>query len=83
MGKELWFKRKTYGWGWQPANMKGWMATLIYILSVALYPIIARTRGTEMRLYLFFPIAFLLTCIFIMVCILKGEKPRWQWGKKD
>ncbi len=25
---EIWFKRKTYGWGWTPANAKGWAALL-------------------------------------------------------
>ena len=33
--KQLWFKAKTYGYGWYPVTWQGWLVILIYVLGVA------------------------------------------------
>lgn len=30
---------------------------------------------------LFFGYIVILVAVLIIVCLLKGEKPRWRWGK--
>jgi hypothetical protein len=29
-----WFKPKTYGWGWTPANLKGWLTTIALVIFI-------------------------------------------------
>lgn len=32
--KKLWFKRKTYGWGWTPVAWQGWLVIVLYVLFI-------------------------------------------------
>ncbi len=84
--KEVWFKRKTYGWGWTPATWQGWAITLMYIVLLILSALtIDENSPTREVVFTFvFPIV-LLTVAFFRIAYKKGEKPRWQWGedKKD
>ena len=74
-----WFKAKTYGWGWGLANTwQGWLTYAGYVAlvaaSAALFP---PGRG---------PLAFALavgglTAALVGICFLKGEPPRWRWGR--
>jgi hypothetical protein len=34
--KTPWFKPKTIGWGWVPANTKGWLVILTFVTFVAI-----------------------------------------------
>ena len=82
MGKrdqdEFWFPRKSYGWGWGlPLRWQGWLVLLGFIglmmLSTWVFP-------PDQR-----PLAFGLSLaadsvLLIVICWLKGERPRWQWG---
>ncbi len=82
--KGYWFKRKLYGWGWVPALWQGWAATLIYILSlVYLFMRIDENSHSISDTFIDMAVPFLvLTGLFILVCYLKGQKPRWQWGEE-
>lgn len=71
-----WFKRKIYGWGWTPANKKGWAVIGIY---TALAVLLAVTQTTNMFVVPF----ILLTVLLIVVCYKTGEKPKWMWGKEN
>ena len=77
---KIWFKRKTYGWGWTPATWEGWVAVLVYIVIVI--GLVLRLDPTETTL----PIrTFLLplgiaTVLLLALSWYKGESPRWQWG---
>ncbi len=82
--KEFWFVRKTYGWGWTPATWQGWLVLLVYILfiiwnswSVDMY-----TRSVHAVNLSLLPRTLLATAILLVICYLKGETPKWQWGKK-
>jgi uncharacterized membrane protein len=33
--QDPWFKPKTIGWGWVPANYKGWLVILAFVIFVA------------------------------------------------
>ena len=35
----------------------------------------------EFIVYRFLPQVFGLTLMLLIICFLKGEKPRWRWGK--
>jgi L-threonylcarbamoyladenylate synthase len=80
--KKLWFRRKTYGYGWTPVSWEGWAALAVYIaLNVfAFLAVDAREHSASDTLINFAPRFLLLTLIFYIVAFCTGEKPRWQWG---
>jgi len=82
MDKKLWFRAKKYGWGWTPVTWQGWLATGLYTLAIAIIVAVIGD-GFESRggVTTFFFLLFLITLPFIYICIEKGEKPRWRWGK--
>lgn len=80
--KPLWFKAKTYGWGWYPAAWQGWVVLLVYVVLVVLFvsTIDERSPLRELVFTCVLPVT-LLTATLIRVCYATGEKPRWRWGK--
>lgn len=81
--KTLWFKRKTYGYGWTPATWQGWVIVVTYIVLVGLIANRGKfyTDRADVLGGIVIPIV-LLTAALIATSVLKGERPRWQWGKK-
>lgn len=77
MDKKIWFKRKLYGWGWTPCTWQGWLVLLVWIV---LFVSLAYTMDHEWIKNLTF--VFIMTAILLFICYKKGEKPRWQWGKR-
>lgn len=83
--KNLWFKRKLYGFGWTPAKWQGWLTIAIFVALM-----IGNTiRFSKNASYLVdtVPVGFIiqtviLVILLIVVCYVKGEKPGWQWGNK-
>ena len=84
--KKLWFKAKRYGWGWYPATIEGWAVTIGYVLVFIVAEIIlARKIVAEPSLndlFVYGVLVVVATTIIILICIKKGEKPRWRWGDK-
>jgi hypothetical protein len=86
--KRLWFKNKTYGYGWVPVTWEGWVAMLVYaigmifivrnILALVEYD---RFRGVWVAISM--GRIALLTLALLIVARWKGEKPGWHWGKRD
>jgi len=78
----MWFKRKTYGWGWTPASWQGWLVIALYTTLILLLSFIVPKASTlpEILLTFFLPLS-LLSLLLIYICYKTGEKPRWQWGK--
>lgn len=72
-----WFKRKTYGWGWVPATWQGWLVLLIWAIVFAF-----STRQLDHEWLKNVAVVIISVIILIVICFKKGEKPRWQWGKK-
>lgn len=83
LGMRLWFKNKTYGWGWTPATWEGWLVLAVFIglfaWNVAVFGgwAIAPTNA-EVAWYLV-RVGLLVTAL-LLVCYKKGEKPGWHWG---
>jgi peptidoglycan/LPS O-acetylase OafA/YrhL len=84
MTDRIWFKAKTYGWGWTPASWQGWAVTiadLVFVLGwgvyLATHPALA--RRPDFLLIALAPIVA-AALILIVICWLKGERPRWRWG---
>lgn len=87
--KKLWFKNKTYGWGWTPASKEGWWVTFIFLIlytisAISFASIIEQSAHVAVG-YLALYIGWMLavTFVFITICFKMGEKPRWKWGKKS
>ena len=77
--EKKWFRRKLYGWGWTPITWQGWLVVVIGItIGVAGIHIgeIDDAPGAALVGIL------LMTAIILVFGFWKGEKPRWQWGKK-
>ncbi len=76
--EKFWFRRKSFGWGWTPATVEGWLSMGLYILLVvAISPL--REHYPEA----FYSIVLVATGVIIALCCFKGEPPRWQWGRRD
>ncbi|HTK39211.1 MAG TPA: hypothetical protein VL325_12015 [Pyrinomonadaceae bacterium] len=80
-GKKYWFPAKRYGWGWGvPHTWQGWCALLLYVLAVCFAIFILDPAEHPFR---FFASLFASTSLFIAICWIKGEPPRWRWGGTD
>jgi hypothetical protein len=76
--KQIWFPAKKYGWGWgPPCTWQGWvvMAAWLVLLGGGGFLIAPRSVGS----FVFY--AVILSIGLFSVCLTKGEKPRWRWGK--
>ncbi len=85
MAKQIWFKRKTYGWGWTPATWQGWAVIGIYTGAVisSFLKSDENSHSASDTLFSFIPMTILLTLILLAITYLTGEKPSWQWGNKE
>lgn len=80
--KNLWFKRKMFGWGWTPVTWQGWAVIAVYALAMIAFAFtIDENSPTREVFFTFIFPATLLTVLLIRICYRKGESPRWQWGK--
>ncbi len=76
--KQFWFPTKTYGWGWGPPNCwQGWVVLAVYAVLVC-----GGAFLVPEDVILFVAYAVFLTIVLTVVCWIKGEKPRWRWGKE-
>lgn len=84
MKNKLWFRRKTYGWGWTPISWQGWLVTFATILIPLAIRLIMKAYGFEKPVQYFYTFASIPIVFMglILVCFRYGEKPRWQWGIK-
>lgn len=77
MKNNLWFKRKTYGYGWTSTTWQGWAIIVVWLISF--YLVITGINSELVKLVSI----LILTGILIFVSYKKGERPRWQWGEKE
>ncbi|CAB3777739.1 hypothetical protein LMG28688_00424 [Paraburkholderia caffeinitolerans] len=76
---DYWFRAKRYGWGWGlPTRWQGWVVLLVYF---ALIGATIRFAPPDQHLAVFFSLIALFSVALVAVCWLKGEPPRWRWGK--
>jgi len=75
--KKIWFKRKLYGWGWTPITWQGWFVVVFYVFFV-----ISGLVDLDHESFKNLLVIILATILLLYICYKKGEKPRWQWGKR-
>jgi len=76
-----WFPAKRYGWGWGfPAT---WQGRVVIAGYAALIGAGAFVISPSMRPALFVAYLIFLTLVLIAICRVKGEPPRWRWGKRN
>jgi hypothetical protein len=79
--QDYWFPAKTYGWGWGlPVKWQGW---LVFIGYFALQYLGIQHFKAQHNVKGLFVYLLLVTGLFILTVVLKGERPTgWRWGKK-
>lgn len=79
--KKLWFKRKTYGWGWYPVAWQGWLVLGLYVAIMFALSSTLDDSSPDREVFFILVLPFLiLTTALIRICYATGESPRWQWG---
>ncbi len=77
--KQIWFPAKKYGWGWGlPCAWQGWIVIAAFVILLGAAGILL-LPGKHFGLWIVSIIV--LVTAFIIACLVKGEKPRWRWGK--
>lgn len=81
---KLWFRRKTYGWGWTPITWEGWFATaMLVVIPLAIrFSLKAIGIPRDAQYFYAWASAPILIMILTLLCFRFGEKPKWQWGIK-
>ncbi|MGB8355219.1 MAG: hypothetical protein WCD79_15075 [Chthoniobacteraceae bacterium] len=76
--KKIWFPAKRYGWGWGlPCSWEGWVVMAVWMILL-----IGGFLVFDDKVF-FVAYMAALTVGLMIVCFLKGEKPRWRWGGTD
>jgi hypothetical protein len=79
-----WFPAKRYGWGWgPPITWQGWVVFALWLAAfvgglcyLAYRHVLAYRHGL---LHIVF--TAVMVTVLVVICYLKGEPPRWRWGK--
>ncbi len=75
--QKYWFPAKRYGWGWGlPSCWQGWVVFGIYFVFLGVG---ALRIGSDPFAFATFTV--MPSILLIAICWLKGEPPRWRWGK--
>ena len=78
MPRKIWFPAKRFGWGWGlPIHWKGWVVLLVF-MGALIHTSIKFNPATHPETFFVRTAAIALG--LILICWLKGEKPRWRWG---
>ena len=76
---DYWFPAKRYGWGWGlPSRWQGWVVLVAYLVVIWLDTRFFRPHEEPVTFAL---LVALSSLALVAVCWLKGEPPRWRWGK--
>jgi hypothetical protein len=76
--KDIWFPAKKYGWGWgMPCAWQGWVVYAVWFALFFPGAIFLAPRN----IVLFVVGSVVLSIVFLTIVVIKGEKPRWRWGK--
>jgi hypothetical protein len=82
----LWFRARSYGWGWTPVTVEGWLVMLAFLVAVGIVPAVflyqLRHGADPGRATLGFLVGLaILIGRLVAVCRATGERPRWRWGE--
>ena len=78
--RKYWFPAKRYGWGWGlPFSWQGWVVLVVYFGLLGLGVLLFRPHRVP---YYFLTYVGFLNVLLLITCWLKGEPPKWRWGKR-
>ena len=82
--KIVWFKITKFGYGWYPANWRGWATIVVYLIfNFTNYLLIKSQTKSESDLWVNFIFDLLLsTLLLVLVAINKGDKVSWKKDNK-
>lgn len=80
---KLWFKAKTYGYGWTPCSWEGWLVLAVYLALTFITVAVIDSYSLSERAsaMIFIPLAIIYTSVLLFTCVRTGEKARWRWGE--
>jgi hypothetical protein len=74
----VWFPAKKHGWGWGlPCSWQGWVVFAVWLALLCGGAVVLGPK----HLGLYVAYAVVLGIALFIICLIKGEKPRWRWGK--
>lgn len=77
---QYWFPAKRFGWGWgMPTAWQGWVVLIVFFCLV-LAGAVVLLPGYGSGVFVAYCGALCL--VLVAVCWVKGERPRWRWGKE-
>lgn len=83
--KRLWFKAKTYGYGWYPATWEGWSVLLGYVVLFAggdrVFINVVGSGNAGYATVAFVIYVLAITAGLCAVAAKTGEKACWRWGR--
>jgi hypothetical protein len=78
--KPVWFAAKRYGWGWGwPCAWQGWVVSAVWLGLVCGTAFLLAPGHFDLWMV---SMAVLAAALFV-VCLIKGERPRWRWGERE
>ena len=79
--RNYWFPAKQYGWGWGfPVTSQGRVVIAGYVVLIGAGAVVI---APSIQPALFAGYLVFLTVALMAICWIKGEPPRWRWGKRD
>jgi uncharacterized membrane protein YhaH (DUF805 family) len=79
--RHYWFHAKRYGWGWgMPASWEGWVVLVVF-LSFTIGGAFLFPPHRALTRYVI--LMGVLTALLLVICMVKGEPPKWRWGPDD
>ncbi len=88
---DYWFRPKRYGYGAEPSNWKGWLASGLYLVVVAaitwpliIAPSLAGVEPPVSDVIMWGVMLLAVTLAFVWLCRIKSSGVwRWRWGTPD
>lgn len=78
-GQKYWFPAKRYGWGWGVRKVwQGWVVLATYIALVPAGALVFDLKANALG-YVVYVVA--VSLVLTGICWLRGEPPKWRWGK--
>ena len=87
----LWFRARSYGWGWTPCPLQGWIvtvATAVLLVGGDLVVVLSAgdpqaVRNSSAMIAVVLAWNALIAGLAVLICWKTGERPRWRWGKPE